>query len=103
MTDQPAGAQNAKKYTGFRSPDQATGMFVYVTQLKIQSMTDGSSNTFFIAETINSSLQKWHAPKKYSARDTSGLTAEISVETTDLNFKLTWKGEENSEPFWEKF
>ena len=53
-------------------------------------------------EHISDTSQRWHAPKKYSQPGTSGLTAEIEEETDQLNFDLSWEGEETSEPFVEK-
>jgi len=45
---------------------------------------------------------RWHAPKRYKDAGTSGLEVEITEETTDLNFDLTWEGDKHSEPWVEK-
>lgn len=54
-------------------------------------------------EKIDSSSQRWHAPRKYSKVKTSNLKAEITADTTELKFELSWDGEDPSEPFVETF
>ena len=54
-------------------------------------------------EPIDSSSQRWHAPRKYAKTNTSNLGAEINAETKELKFELSWDGEDPSEPFVEKF
>jgi hypothetical protein len=49
-------------------------------------------------EVLDSTRQRWHAPKKYASAETSGLTATIDGSTETLDFKLTWDG---GEPFIE--
>ena len=44
--------------------------------------------------------QRWHAPKGYSKHETSGFTVEITEETTDLNFDLTWEVDEKHAAAW---
>ena len=53
---------------------------------------------------INDRAQRWHAPKSYSDHKKSGLTVEITEETTDLDFDLSWEiDEDHSKPWVEKF
>lgn len=43
-------------------------------------------------------------PKSYSDHKKSGLTVEITEETTDLDFDLSWEiDEDHSKPWVEKF
>lgn len=51
---------------------------------------------------VNDNTKRWHAPKKYSDHETSGLTAEITEETSSLNYDLTWEGDEHSKPWNQK-
>ena len=53
-------------------------------------------------EPLGPNSQKWHAPQKYSNFKTSGLTYEITPETESIEFKLTWEGEDPSEPYVEE-
>jgi hypothetical protein len=48
--------------------------------------------TVSAVEALNSSKQKWHAPKKYTEPDSSGLTVDISEPTDALVVNLTWDG-----------
>ncbi|MBN1589190.1 MAG: hypothetical protein JW888_06730 [Pirellulales bacterium] len=43
-------------------------------------------------ESISSSKQRWHAPKKYANAKSSGLTAAIDGPTDSLVIELTWDG-----------
>ena len=81
-------ASNANKYTGFASPDQANGMFVYVTKLEIATMTDGSSNTFFLGETVEGHRSGQSNIWSNGNRFTSSLRAA----RTPLNFPLDPNG-----------
>jgi len=51
-------------------------------------------------EVINSTSQRWHAPKKYADTGTSDLTATIDGPTDSLIVELTWDGRK---PFVERF
>ena len=51
-------------------------------------------------ENINYKSQRWHAPKSYSEHATAGLSVEITEETTDLNFELTWEVDEKHSAAW---
>ena len=51
-------------------------------------------------ELIDSSSQRWHAPKKYADPSTSGLTAQIVEGHPEITIKLYWEG---GKPFVEKF
>ena len=55
----------------------------------------------FANEQLDDTRTKWHAPKKYSYYDTSGLTQEITGPTEDIVIKLTWEGDEKGKPFIE--
>ena len=54
-------------------------------------------------EPISQTSQRWHAPKKYSAIKTSGLSFEIKDEIDNVTFDLSWEGEDPSAPFVENF
>jgi hypothetical protein len=51
------------------------------------------------AESISSTQKRWHAPKKYSRYNTSGMTQEINEPTDSLVINLTWDG---GKPFTER-
>lgn len=51
---------------------------------------------------VSESSERWHAPMKYAYHESSELTAEISEETSDLTFELTWKGDRRKKPWVEK-
>lgn len=53
-------------------------------------------------ESINDTTTKWHAPKKYTDPETSGLTQEITGPTDSIVIELTWKGNTPDKPFIEK-
>jgi hypothetical protein len=53
-------------------------------------------------ESINDTTTKWHAPKKYANRTTSGLTQEISGPMDAVVIELTWKGSTPDKPFIER-
>jgi len=55
------------------------------------------------SEFINNTSNKWHAPKKYADRRTSGLTETITGPTDALVINLTWKGSPPEKPFIERF
>lgn len=64
----------------------------------------GDYEVFVLAvEPINETSQRWHAPSKYSNAKTSGLKLSVTEETDSANFDLSWKGEDPSEPYVEKF
>ena len=47
-------------------------------------------------EPLSDTARRWHAPKKYSDPASSGLTADIEESTDQLNYELSWSGEELS-------
>jgi len=49
---------------------------------------------------INDKSQRWFAPKSYSDHKTSGFKVEITEETTDLDFELTWEVDEKHSKPW---
>lgn len=82
-------ASNGRKFTGFRNPDECNGMFPYVTRLTIADMTDGTSNTYFIGETIeghrSGQSNIWSNGNRY--------TSSLRGTATPLNFPLDPDGE----------
>jgi hypothetical protein len=52
-------------------------------------------------ESINKSTIKWHAPKKYADRQSSGLVETIEGATDAVVINLTWKGNTPDKPFTE--
>ena len=52
-------------------------------------------------QAINSTSLKWHAPKKYSDRKTSGLTQEVDGPMDSVVIDLTWKGSPPEKPYIE--
>ena len=55
----------------------------------------------FANEQLDATRTKWHAPRKYSFYNSSGLRQEITGPTDSLVINLTWKGDENGKPFVE--
>jgi hypothetical protein len=55
----------------------------------------------FANEQLDGTRTKWHAPKKYSYYESSGLTREITGPADDVLIELTWKGDEHGKPFIE--
>ena len=53
------------------------------------------------SESINNSTVKWHAPKKYADRQSSGLVETIQGPTDEVVVSLTWKGNTPDKPFTE--
>ena len=51
-------------------------------------------------EYVSDTRLRWHAPKKYSKRATSGLTGTIDGETESLDFELTWKDNGKHDAPW---
>ena len=52
-------------------------------------------------EQLDQTRTKWHAPRKYSFYNSSGLTQEITGPTDSLVIELTWKGDKQGKPFVE--
>lgn len=44
------------------------------------------------AESIDDRNTRWHAPKKYANRNSSGIEVTIDEPTEDLEIELTWNG-----------
>ena len=79
-------------------------------EFKISSFTPndglmpGKYSVMILAlEPISETSQRWHAPKKYSSVETSGLTIDITEKTDNVAFDLSWEGEEQNAPFVETF
>ena len=88
MGDQIPGIQFAKKYSGFDSPDQATGVFVYVTKFGFKNIRDGSSNTIFVGET-----QEGHRSGQSNIWSNGNrFTSSMRSTSTPLNFPLDPNG-----------
>lgn len=82
----------------------AEGRFQVTSFTPYDGLLSGKYEVFVSAiEPINVSSQRWHAPQKYSKAKTSGLTLEVTEETESADFKLSWEGEDPSEPYVEKF
>ena len=82
--------ENARPAMGKIAPD---GTFT----LSCYEDNDGSvlgthKVTVSAVEALNSSSQKWHAPKAYTEPDTSGLEVTITEPTDSLVIELSWKG-----------
>lgn len=54
-------------------------------------------------EQVGERQLRWHAPRKYSNEQQSGLEVTIDGATDDLAIELTWQGSNHSGPFDEKF
>jgi hypothetical protein len=52
-------------------------------------------------EQLDQTRTKWHAPRKYSSYNNSGLTQEITGPTDSLVINLTWEGDEQGKPYIE--
>ena len=90
MGDQVPGIQFEKKYSGFGQPNQATGMFVYVTKFGFTSMTDGSSNTLFVGETV----EGHRSGQSNIWSNGNRFTSSLRSTSTPLNFPLDPNGED---------
>jgi len=55
----------------------------------------------FANEQLDQTRTKWHAPRKYSFYNSSGLTQEITGPTDSLVINLTWEGDEQGKPYIE--
>ena len=82
-------ARDDRKYTG-RSPDLANGMFVYVLGQTIANMSDGSSNTFFIGETI----EGHRAGQSNIWSNGNRFTSSLRTTACPLNFPLDPNGQD---------
>jgi hypothetical protein len=52
-------------------------------------------------EQLDDTRTKWHAPRKYSFYNSSGLTQEINGPTDSVVINLTWKGDKLGKPYIE--
>ena len=69
------------------------GRFVLTTYEKGDGVTLGTHTVEILAgEPIGTTRTKWHAPKKYSERATSGLMVTIDTARDGLPIELTWDG-----------
>lgn len=95
---QPAGYRAASGKIG---PD---GRFTLTTTADNDGCLVGTHPIAVVAtETLGPGAQKWHAPRKYAAAETSGTTVTVDGPTDNLEIKLTWAGETPGAPFVEKF
>ena len=94
----PAGQRAA---VGKISPD---GRFT----LSCFELNDGAPTgthpvTVSAVEQVNEQSNRWHAPKKYANKVSSGLQVTIDGPTDNLEIKLTWEGSDHDGPFVDKF
>jgi hypothetical protein len=91
----PVGGRAA---TGKIGPD---GRFTLTTFTENDGCYVGTHPVAVVAtESIDGSSQRWHAPKKYTSADTSGLTVTVDGPTDGLKIELTWDG---GKPFVQHF
>lgn len=91
----PVGARPA---SGSIGPD---GRFILTTYEGGDGVVLGTHQVSVMAgEVLSETATRWHAPKKYSDTQTSGLSAPIDGPTDSLVFNLTWDG---GKPFVEHF
>ena len=82
---------------------EAGGLYRVSIYTAYDGLMPGKYNVSVLAvEPMGETAQRWHAPMKYRDAKTSGLSVEITEETTDLDFELTWEGDKHSGPFVEK-
>jgi hypothetical protein len=53
----------------------------------------------FANEQLDATRTKWHAPRRYSYYQSSGLTEEITGPRDDIVINLTWKGDPKGKPY----
>lgn len=53
-------------------------------------------------ESVGATVMQWHAPKKYTDLDTSGLTIQVDGPRDDVELHLTWKGNVPPHPYQER-
>lgn len=81
---------NARPAYGRIGPD---GRFTLSSFGDHDGVVKGTHQVAVLAtEDLDSRRCKWHAPKKYSQFDTSGLSVTIDGPTDDLLIELTWAG-----------
>lgn len=69
------------------------GRFAMATYENSDGVVPGTHLVEIISnESISDTKTKWHAPKLYSSRKTSGLTYTIEEPTDNLEIRLTWDG-----------
>jgi prepilin-type N-terminal cleavage/methylation domain-containing protein len=90
MGSQRPGTGSARKFTGFAEPDQARGMFVYATKIKMRKISDGTSKTFFIGETI----EGHRSGQSNIWSNGNRFTSSLRTTATPLNFPLDPNGED---------
>lgn len=88
MGDQVPGFEFQKKYSGLGSPDLANGVFVYVTRIPISQLSDGTSNTFFLGETI----EGHRSGQSNIWSNGNRFTSSLRSASTPLNFPLDANG-----------
>ena len=90
MGSQRPRASNEGKYTGFANPDQAQGIFVYVTTIKLRKVTDGSTKTIFVGETT----EGHRSGQSNIWSNGNRFTSSLRSTATPLNFPLDPNGED---------
>lgn len=75
------------------------GRFALMTYEQGDGVVLGTHSVEVIGEeALSETRSKWHAPKKYGRKHSSGLTATIDGPTDNLRIDITWSG---GEPFIE--
>lgn len=72
---------------------RSDGQFTLTTYEPADGAVPGVYKVKLIAiESISERANRWHAPKRYSDINTSGLQVEITGPKDDLVIELTWDG-----------
>lgn len=87
---------NARASFGKIAPDGTFSLTCY--EENDGCVTGTHQVTVSSVETVSSSRQKWHAPKKYTDPESSGLTINVTEPTDSLVINLSWDG---GKPFFE--
>ena len=90
--------EDARPAMGKIGPDGSFSLTCY--EENDGSVTGQHQVSVTAVEALSGSSQKWHAPKRYSDANTSGLTVDISEPTDSLVINLSWDG---GAPFIERF
>ena len=87
MGDAECGIENQKKYKRFRTantPNLATGVFLYVAEIGLREIFDGTSNTIFVGETI----EGHRGGQSNIWSNGNRFTSSMRTTATPLNFPL---------------
>lgn len=82
--------EGGRAATGTIGPD---GKFEMLTYEKGDGVVPGTYGIeIAVSEPLSDTKTKWHAPKEYASRKTSGLRETIDKGTNNLEIRLTWGG-----------